>query len=63
MDDLKEKLDNADRELTNFPDIGEALTSAVEAARSAINAARAILLGNTGVVGEGQTRDDLSENS
>lgn len=35
-------LDKADEALTNLPDVSEAFTSAVEAARSAINAARAI---------------------
>lgn len=39
-----EALDSAEAALMNLPDHSEAFTSAVEAARSAINAARAIAL-------------------
>lgn len=41
---IVDRLNAAERELTNLPEGGEVIDSAVEAARSAINAARAAAL-------------------
>lgn len=42
--ELKRRLDEAETLLTNLDEVGEAFDSAISAARSSINSARAILL-------------------
>lgn len=44
MIDIEGQLNAADAALTNLPDLSEAFTSAIEAARAAINSARAMYL-------------------
>jgi len=46
--EVQERLDDADKALTNLDEFGEAFDSAISAARASINSARAILLERNG---------------